>query len=221
LSWDVDPSERSDNHLIVNVIGLSTWETVDIVRKGANYGYSEREGNERLKPDNTTGPLPAMDRIPFRINESITIGTVAPTYPVIQYGHAKEGGDAVSSGFVYRGKAMPALRGKFVFGDITTGHIWYADLKDMLAADDGDPSTMASIHEMKILWNKGGGEELYGTMAQITESAYKVRGGKTLTQARVSGGRSDMRFSMDASGELYILSKSDGVIRAVLGVVER
>jgi hypothetical protein len=205
----------------VNVIGLSTWETVDIVRKGANYGYSEREGNERLKPDNTTGPLPAMDRIPVRINESTTIGTVIPTYPVIQYGHVKEGGDAVSSGFVYSGKAMPALQGKFIFGDITTGHIWYADFKEMLAADDGDPRTMAPIHEMKILWNNGRGEELYGAMGQITAATYKERGGKTLTQARVSGGRSDMRFAMDASGELYILSKSDGVIRAVTGAVER
>jgi hypothetical protein len=37
----------------------------------------------------------------------------------------------------------------------------------------------------------------------------------------VSGGRSDMRLAMDASGELYILSKSDGMIRAVVSVVER
>jgi len=48
-----------------------------------------------------------------------------------------------------------------------------------------------------------------------------ARGGKTLPQAMVSGGRSDMRLAMDASGELYILSKSDGMIRAVVSVVER
>jgi cytochrome c553 len=221
LSWDADPSDRRDGPLIASVIGLHTWETVIIVRKGANYGYSEREGNQRLDPDNTTSPLPEVDRIPIRINDSITIGTVVPTYPVIQYGHVREGGDAVSSGFVYRGKAMPALQGKFIFGDITTGHIWYSDLKEMLAADDGDPRTMAPIHEMKILWSKGGREELYGTMAQITEATYNSRGGKTLTQAPVAGGRSDMRLASDASGELYILSKSDGMIRAVVGVVER
>ena len=119
------------------------------------------------------------------------------------------------------GPEVPALQGKFIFGDITTGRIWFADFKEMLAADDGDPSTMAPIHEMKILWNNGGGEELYGTMAQITAATYKGRGGKALTQARLSGGRSDMRLQMDASGELYILSKSDGVIRAVAGVIER
>ncbi len=222
LSWDVNPSDRNDNHLFVNVVGLHTWETVVHVRKGANYGYSEREGPQRLNPDNNTSPLPDPDRIPIRINDSTTIGTVTPTYPVIAYGHVKEGGDAVSSGFVYRGKALPALQGKFVFGDITTGRLWYADVKEMVAADDGNPGTMAPIHEMKILWSKGGGrEELYGTMAQITEATYNARGGKTPTQAMVAGGRSDMRLAMDAGGELYILSKSDGMIRTVVGVVER
>ena len=225
LSWDVDPADRRNNHLIASSVGLRTWETVSIIRKGANYGYSEREGNQQLHPDNTLGPIPAVDKVPVRIDESTTVGAVTPTYPVIQYGHAKEGGDAVSSGFVYRGKAIPALRGKFVFGDITTGRLWYADFKDMLAADDGDPNTMAPIHEMKILWSKSGaGEELYRTMAPITSAVYQARGGKAPTlpgRGFVSGGRSDVRFATDGSGELYILSKSDGVIRAVVDAVER
>ena len=33
-------------------LGLRTWEMVNIVRKGANYGYSQREGNQLLQPDN-------------------------------------------------------------------------------------------------------------------------------------------------------------------------
>src|SRR5207302_1657550 len=53
LSWDVDPKDRS-SHLIADVIGLSTWETVIIVHKGANYGYSLREGNQQLNADNKT-----------------------------------------------------------------------------------------------------------------------------------------------------------------------
>ena len=31
------------------------------------------------------------------------------------------------------------------------------------------------------------------------------------------GGRADVRFSIDASGELYLYSKGDGIIRAVVG----
>ena len=221
LSWDVEPGNPSNNHLFASVVGLRTWETVEIIHKGANYGYSLREGNEQLNANNSTGPLPAVDKIPLQVNETTTEGTVVPTYPVIQYAHTKDGGDAMSSGFVYRGKAFPALRGKFIFGDITTGRIWYAELKDMLAADDGDPKTMAPIHEVKILWDRPqGGKELYNSMSPITEAGYHSRGGKSEHLpgfARVAGSRADIRFCVDGQGELYILSKSDGMIRAVVG----
>ena len=117
----------ANNRLIANSVGLHTWETVYIVRKGANYGYGEREGNELLKPDNSTGPLPTVDRIPMRIGEAATDTMVVPTYPVIQYGHGPDGGDSIGSGFVYNGKKIPALRGKYIFTDLTTGRIWYAN----------------------------------------------------------------------------------------------
>jgi hypothetical protein len=132
----------------------------------------------------------------------------------------KTTGDAITSGFVYRGK-IAALRGKYIFGDITTGRIWYVNYDDMLAADDGNPSTMAAMHDVQIVWDKpGGGKEQYSTMAPITEIAYHARGGKGAGlpgQAVISGGRSDIRFCMDGEGELYILSKSDGMIRSVVG----
>ena len=53
LNWAIDPGNPANNRLIANSVGLHTWETVNIIRKGANYGYSQREGNELLKPDNT------------------------------------------------------------------------------------------------------------------------------------------------------------------------
>ena len=39
--------------------------------------------------------------------------------------------------------------------------------------------------------------------------------------ARISGVRSDIRFAMDSDGELYILSKSDGMIRVVVNATAR
>jgi hypothetical protein len=225
LTWYVDPADRTHVTLFANVIGLQTWETVDIIHKGANYGYSLREGNQSLHSDNTLGPVPADDRIPMQISDTVTNGTVVPTYPVIQYGHVKDGGDAMGNGYVYQGKALPALRGKYILADITTGNIWSTDFKDMLAADDGDPKTMAPLHPVKILWNThAGGKELYASMAPVTEAAYHARGGKAETlpgRARVSGGRSDVHFLIDANGELYIMSKSDGVIRAVVAATRQ
>jgi hypothetical protein len=222
LSWDVDPAHPTINSLIANVIGLYFWETVDIIHKGANYGYSQREGPQRLDPANKITEIPEDDKIPVLIDATTTDGTVSPTYPVIAYPHLKGGGDAVSSGYVYRGKGIPALRGKYIFGDISTGNIWYADYKEMLAADDGNPKTMAEMHPVRIRWSKpGGASETYGSMAPITEAIYHSRGGKAERLPGVakvaSDGRSDIHFAVDAAGELYILSKSDGMIRAVVG----
>jgi cytochrome c5 len=226
LTWDVDPASRSNNHLIAEVIGLHTWETVIIVHKGANYGYSVREGNQELGAGNKLGPIPEPDKIPVRINDAKTDGTVRPTYPVIEYSHVEGGGDAISSGFVYRGKAFPALRGKYIFGDITTGRIWWADLKEMLAIDAArDPKKMAQMHEILLLWGKpGGAKELYPTMAPIVLAGFHARGATASAlpgRGTVSGGRADIHLATDSSGEIFILSKSDGMIREVTGVTSR
>jgi hypothetical protein len=225
LSWAIDPDNPANNHLIANSVGLHTWETVNIVQKGRNYGYPLREGNELLKPDNTTTSLPSNDRIPVQVSD-ITNETVVPTYPVVEYKHAPGGGDAIGSGFLYNGKAIPALRGKYLFTDITTGRVWYADYKEMLVADDGKPATLAAMHEVKILWDDpndqpDAGKRVYDTMFPIAEAAYHFRGGKDPDlpgRATISGdGRADARFAVDAAGELYLYSKTDGVIRAVVG----
>lgn len=226
LTWDVDPANPRDNHLIASVIGLYTWESIDIIHKGANYGYSEREGAHLLKPNNQTAEVPADDRIPVRINATETDGMVTPTYPVIEYGHVQGGGDAVSSGYVYRGKAFPALRGKYLFGDISTGNLWWADYKEMLAADDHDPKTLAQMHPLKLRWSKpGGAAETYGSMFPIAEIAYHARGGKAEglpgTAKVTGGGRADIHLWEDSQGQLYILSKSDGMIRIVTGATEQ
>jgi hypothetical protein len=213
LTWD-------GNTLIAASIGLHTWEAVYIIRKGANYGYPLREGHETLKQDNTTTVRPAADTILIQVTDKITNGAVTPTYPVAEYPHTASGGDAISGGFVYRGSALPLLRGKYVFGDITTGRLWYADLAELVAANDGKPDTMARLHELKIRWNG----QTYATMFAIVEAAYHARGGKDPNlpgTSTVSGdGRADIRFAIDAAGELYILSKSDGVIRAVVAASE-
>ena len=217
LSWAADPVKPGRYHLIAAVIGLRTWETVSIIHKGANYGYSQREGNQMLQPDNAMVPLPAVDKIAVLIGDTVTETVVTPTYPVIQYGHVPEGGDAIGSGYVYNGKAAPALRGKYIFTDLSTGRVWYAEWKDMLAADDANPSTVAALHEVKIRWHG----KTYDTFTPIAESVYKSRGGQDPDlpgRATVSGPeRADARFAVDAAGELYVYSKTDGMIRRVVG----
>jgi mono/diheme cytochrome c family protein len=149
--------------------------------------------------------------IPVQISDTVARGEVKPTYPVIEYAHSRDGGgDAIANGFVYRGKLVPRLRGKLVFGDITTGRIWYANRADVLKADDDDPATVAPISEMET------------GLRRLTEETYRKRGGAGEALpgfgAIAGRGRVDLRFAEDNDGELYVLTKSDGMIRKVVGV---
>jgi glucose/arabinose dehydrogenase len=209
LAWDVDPARPGASTLLAFNIGLATWETVDVIHKGANYGYPLREGTESMSPANGMGPLPDDDRIPVHVTATVTRGTVEPAYPVVEYRHTRDTGDAIAGGFVYRGTLVPALRDTLVFGDITSGRIWYARRADVLAADDGDPMTVAPFTEIDA------------GLRRLTEAAYRARGGMGDSLpgrgAMAGDGRVDLRFAVDNDGELYLLTKSDGMIRKVVG----
>ncbi len=81
LSWAADPRDARRQHLIAAVVGLRTWEMVNIIRKGANYGYSQREGNQLLQPDNVIAALPAVDKIAVQIGNEVTDEAVVPDLP--------------------------------------------------------------------------------------------------------------------------------------------
>jgi hypothetical protein len=80
---------------------------------------------------------------------------------------------------------------------------------------------------VKLLWNDpndspDAGRKVYDSMFPIVEAAYHARGGSPRLPGRadlVKGGRADVRLSIDANGELYLYSKSDGVIRAVVEAI--
>jgi len=95
----------------------------------------------------------------------------------------------------------------------------------MLAADDGNPKTMAKMYEVKILWNDphdapDAGKQLYDTMFPIVRKTFLQRGSKSENmngRGRVSGEhRADVRLTVDQAGEMYVYSKSDGMIRRIV-----
>ena len=228
ITWAVDPANPANNRLLANTVGYRTWEMVHIVERGSNHGWPYREGNQVLSPDQRSlGPLPEIDKIPMQIGDEITDDVVSPKYPVIQYAHDETGGDAIGSGYLYTGKLIPELRGKYIFGDITTGRFWYADYKEMLAVDaDGKAETTAKVYPVKFVWDNpadapDAGKQTFDSMWPINELVYHQRGGQAerlpARQKVASQGRADARLAMDGSGELYIYSKSDGMIRQVVG----
>src|SRR5207247_11373928 len=103
----------------------------------------------------------------------------------------------------------PAPRGKYICPNISTGHVGYADYNERVAADDGDPKTLAAMRELKILFDG----KTYDTMFPIAELAYHARGGMSPHlpgRGAISGdGRADAHSAVDAAGGLYSFPKRD------------
>lgn len=234
ITWDV-----LSNKLIEDDIGLHSWEEVNLIHKGANYGYAEREGTEQLFVGGTNnGKTGGQVSSNFPVADLLTVtglvAQVTPNYPVANYSHRD--GDAISSGFVYRGKLLPQLSGKYIFGDIPNGRIFYSDLAEMIATDDGIRTNPAAIHEIQVVFDSPYDLTNYPVqrrMFDIVSEEYRQRGG---TAAKLpgsaattagndpdgvpyGGGRADIRFALGDDNEIYILSKSDGMIRKLTAVL--
>ena len=223
------PGGGTTPRLLVNEIGLNAWEEVNLLKAGKNYGYSDREGPQKLTISTGSPALsspPSPDTLAVRLSSNQNFpGEFVPEYPVISYPHTAAYGDAISNGFFYRGAAIPALQGKFIFADITTGRLWCCSWSDMLAADDGTAATLAAMQPVTLVWDDpndspDAGLQTYDRFFEIVEAGYDFRGGMDLDLpggATISGtGRADIRLAVDSAGELYITSKSDGVIRSLV-----
>jgi glucose/arabinose dehydrogenase len=96
--------DRATGDLWIGDVGQGNWEEVDeqsaLSRGGRNYGWSCYEG------DHPFGSCRPPDIV----------------MPVYEYDHVSSG-CAIIGGYVYRGSAIPALRGAYVFGDYCAGRL--------------------------------------------------------------------------------------------------
>jgi uncharacterized protein (TIGR03118 family) len=87
--------------------GQNNIEEVDLIVKGGNYGWNIKEGSFWF------------DSVTANIGDVVT-GPVRPVPPdlidpIAEYDHDE--GSVVIGGYVYRGRQIPALQGRYVFGD--------------------------------------------------------------------------------------------------------
>lgn len=96
--------DKASGQMFAGEVGQDNWEEVDIVTKGANYGWRIVEGTHCHNP--ATG-----------------CDTKGITMPITEYQH-REGGVSVTGGYVYNGKGVPVLKSKYLFAD-WTGPVYY------------------------------------------------------------------------------------------------
>jgi glucose/arabinose dehydrogenase len=111
--------DRATGTLIAADAGQNLWEEVHLVQNGGNYGWNVKEGTHCFDASspNTTPP--------DSFCPDVAPGGVPLLDPVIEYANARSPGGglglSVIGGFVYRGRAVPQLRGRYVFGDWSRG----------------------------------------------------------------------------------------------------
>ncbi len=102
----VDPATGT---LWIGDVGQNAWEEIDAApadARGLDFGWRRWEGRHCYDPAEGCDP-----------------GGV--TQPVAEYDHGK--GCSVIGGVVYRGTAIPALRGAYLFSDYCSGTLWAID----------------------------------------------------------------------------------------------
>jgi len=125
LAWDLTNGTR----MFVADIGESNIEELNVIRKGADYGWSNVEGNYGIATKKDLKKIYSVSRE--------ELSHFQP--PFAQYDHVD--GNAISGGYIYKGN-LAALKNKYVFGDIANGKLFYINIDPQLSD--------SSIYELSI-----------------------------------------------------------------------
>jgi glucose/arabinose dehydrogenase len=101
--------DRATGALWLGDVGQNSFEEVDVIVRGGNYGWSCYEGFAQFNQQQNCPPAEALQ------------------FPRAVYGTHDGGSCAVTGGYVYRGAAMPELNGQYIFADYCSGRIWTLD----------------------------------------------------------------------------------------------
>lgn len=97
--------DRKTGELFCADVGQNKWEEVDIIEAGKNYGWRLMEGNHCYTP-------------------SINCNQKELVLPIAEYDH--DVGISITGGYVYRGKSIPSLLGKYIFAE-WKGKLFYLE----------------------------------------------------------------------------------------------
>jgi uncharacterized repeat protein (TIGR03806 family) len=95
--------DRVGGDFWVGEVGQDLWESVHLIKKGGNYGWSVKEGTHDFRPERPKGPDPILP-------------------PVFEHSHSEF--RSLTGGYVYRGTRLKDLVGSYVYGDFDTGRVW-------------------------------------------------------------------------------------------------
>jgi hypothetical protein len=169
--------DRDTGQMYIGDVGENAREEVNRILAGKNYGWGHVEGTidvaNNLNPSDGLALASAGGFIP----------------PLVELTHNTQS-NSIVGGFVYRGDAIPALQGKYVFGDLGQGFL-----------NPGTSTQVAALFYAVVDPN-----DPTGAVGQVFEFQF------TLDSEAFDGFPLPERifaFGEDASGELYFTAGPD------------
>jgi glucose/arabinose dehydrogenase len=182
--WRMAIDARNGN-LWVGQNGQDLWESIYLIEKGANYGWSLFEGGHPFNLTRKQGPHPISK-------------------PIADHGHAEA--RSLTGGIVYYGKRFANLSGAYVYGDYSTGKLWAIRINENkqitshqeIADTTAQPTSFALDSKGELLISDSGGHRFC-----------------RLAPVPAGTGRSDFPRSLSASGLFKDVKRhalADGVV---------
>ncbi len=152
-------------------VGQDLWEMIYHIKKGGNYGWSVKEGTHDFRPERKKGPT---DILP----------------PIVEHSHTDF--RSITGGFVYRGKRLPELAGRYIYGDFDTGRVWaFKPVEIVSTFNEQGPD--GKIRPVKHRWYKQIDHR------ELARTTYRIVG-----------------WGEDAAGEIYFLDFTGGGIHRLV-----
>lgn len=167
MTWDPVNNYR----MMVTDIGEANLEEINIVEKGGDYGWPNREGTYGISTRNdlkTVFRLPKSDRSLYK-------------NPYVQYDHTE--GFAISGGHVYQGN-IQELKNKYIFGDIVNGRLFYINIDKPLAdsviyeftvMENGKATSLSELSQTSRVHLRIGYDQCNHELYIITKSDGRIR----------------------------------------------
>lgn len=163
--------------LLVSNIGHADVETLNLVEAGEDYGWPYMEGKYIIDP------MGDLAKIYAPTSEDTIAKNVS--LPVAQFD--RDDAKAIAGGYEYIG-SIEMLKGKFVFGDIPSGNVYFIPTNQIQKGKN------ANIYELNVSIDN------------------KIISLKDFSP----NGRLELHLGQDAKGELYILTKADGKLYKIV-----
>lgn len=184
--------------LFVGETGRNTVEEVNIVNKGENYGWANREG--WFKFESGVG---SISNIPDNDPED---AFKKYTYPAAAYGHNPAFGGQAMGGSCPVTNQSP-MKGIYMFFDFPVqAHLYYSYVSDLLSAKTKGPFstlTRATVYQFNICYHTNSGQTI---SVDTLKGIIDIDGG---------GSRADVRMGRGPNGVMYWSSKTNGNIYKV------